>query len=500
MAGLKQTIIRGGLESLYFTGAHWALKPFVGGIGVILTLHHVRPPRPDRFQPNRILEVTPRFLTRVVKLLARSGIDVISLDEMYRRMTERDFGRRFVCLTFDDGYRDNLEFAYPILREAGFPFAVYVPTSFPDRLGELWWLVLEAVIAKRDRVGLVIDGENRSFDCGSVAEKRALYDELYWWLRARDSETELRFIVRDLALRYQVDVAAFCKDLCMGWQEIALLARDPLVTIGAHTVNHLALAKLPEKAVRSEMDLSRTVIESALNARPAHLSYPYGDAGSAGAREFAIAAELGFKTAVTTRPGVLFRSHAEHLTALPRISLNGEYQQLRYVRVLLSGSATAMWNGFRRPRRLDYRPSLRASGNQESGSRLSCCALEYVITYASWLSAHPRDDRNGRQAPAQACDHVIGNRHDGVLADRGHLRERHGDERPHDDEDQERDGADEFTQARGHDEQHTRHCERQRSNPASCCDILDCFVALLLAMTRLRGQGAALYGPRACDK
>jgi hypothetical protein len=69
MASLKQTIIRGGLESLYFSGAHWALKPFVGGIGVILTLHHVRPPRPDRFQPNRILEVTPRFLTRVVKLL-----------------------------------------------------------------------------------------------------------------------------------------------------------------------------------------------------------------------------------------------------------------------------------------------------------------------------------------------------------------------------------------------------------------------------------------------
>jgi hypothetical protein len=106
MSGLKQTIIRGGLESLYFTGAHWALKPFVGGIGAILTLHHVRPPRPDRFQPNRILEVTPRFLTRVVKLLGRSGIDVISLEEMYRRMTERDFGRRFVCLTFDDGYRD----------------------------------------------------------------------------------------------------------------------------------------------------------------------------------------------------------------------------------------------------------------------------------------------------------------------------------------------------------------------------------------------------------
>jgi peptidoglycan/xylan/chitin deacetylase (PgdA/CDA1 family) len=348
MAGLKQTIIRGGLESLYFSGAHLALRPWVGGVGAILTLHHVRPPRSDRFQPNRLLEVTPRFLAGVVKLLKRSGVDVISLDEMRRRMSARDFGRRFVCLTFDDGYRDNLEHAYPILRDAGFPFAVYVPSSFPDRLGELWWLALEAVIAKHERIGLVIDGENRSFDCATVAEKRALYDELYWWLRARESETELRDVVRDLAARYQVDIAAFCKELCMGWQEIALLARDPLVTIGAHTVNHLMLSKLPDKAVRAEIDLSRTVIEAALGTRPAHLSYPYGDPGSAGPREFAIAAELGFATAVTTRPGVLFASHAEHLTALPRISLNGEYQQLRYVRVLLSGSATAMWNGFRR--------------------------------------------------------------------------------------------------------------------------------------------------------
>jgi peptidoglycan/xylan/chitin deacetylase (PgdA/CDA1 family) len=348
MAGLKQAIIRGGLESLYFSGAFAALQPFVGGVGAILTLHHVRPPRPDRFQPNRLLEVTPRFLARVVKLLARSRVDVISLDEMHRRMTARDFGRRFVCLTFDDGYRDNLEHAYPILREAGFPFAVYVPSSFPDRLGELWWLALEAVIARHERIGLVIGGANRSFPCRTLAEKRALFDELYWWLRARQTEAELRAVVRDLAIRYQVDIAAFCKDLCMSWQEIALLARDPLVTIGAHTVNHLMLAKLPEKTVRAEMDLSRTVIESALGVRPAHFCYPYGDPGSAGAREFTIARELGFATAVTTRPGVLFRNHAAHLMALPRISLNGEYQQLRYVRVLLSGSATAMWNGFRR--------------------------------------------------------------------------------------------------------------------------------------------------------
>ena len=348
MAGLKHTIIRGGLESLYFSGAHIALRPFVGGVGAILTLHHVRPPRPDRFQPNRLLELSPGFLTRVIKALRRSDLDLVSLDEMHRRMVEGDFSRRFACLTFDDGYRDTLQWAYPILKEAGVPFAIYIPTSFPDRLGELWWLVLEAVIARNDRIGLVIGGRDRKFDCRTVAEKRALFDELYWWLRSRPMEAELREAVRNLAAFYHVDIAAFCSELCMSWRELAELATDPLVTIGAHTVTHPTLAKLTKDNARSEMDLSRSVIEAALAVRPQHLSYPFGDRTSAGAREFEIAAELGFKTAVTTRPGVLFPEHAQRLMALPRISLNGDYQRIRYVRVLLSGAATAMWNGFRR--------------------------------------------------------------------------------------------------------------------------------------------------------
>ena len=119
MRPAKQGSIRGRAQTDHHPRRAWnrcispariaALKPFVGGVGVILTLHHVRPPRPDRFQPNRLLEVTPRFLTRVVKLLRRSGLDLVSLDEMHRRMTEGDFARRFVCLTFDDGYRDTLQ-------------------------------------------------------------------------------------------------------------------------------------------------------------------------------------------------------------------------------------------------------------------------------------------------------------------------------------------------------------------------------------------------------
>ena len=63
---------------------------------------------------------------------------------MHRRLVEGDFGRRFVCVTIDDGYRDTLQWAYPILKAHEVPFAVYIPTSFPDRLGR-------AVVARASR-------------------------------------------------------------------------------------------------------------------------------------------------------------------------------------------------------------------------------------------------------------------------------------------------------------------------------------------------------------
>jgi peptidoglycan/xylan/chitin deacetylase (PgdA/CDA1 family) len=346
---LKKTIIRGGLETLYFSGMHHFMRPLLGGIGAILTLHHVRPPRGEAFQPNRLLEVTPLFLERLLRRLARSGLDVVSLDEMHRRFISGEFKRRFVCITFDDGYKDTLRWAYPLLVKYKLPFALYIPTSFPDRLGELWWVALEAVIAQNNRIGMVINGKDQFFECGTVKEKRELYDAIYRYLRSLKTDDEVRKVVRDLAACHRVDMAAFCRELCMDWQEIIDLAADPLCTIGAHTVNHMMLKKVPnDLTVRAEMEMSRAVLEAALGKRPEHLAYPVGDPTSAGPREFRIAAELGFKTAMTTRPGVLFKVHRDHLTALPRISVNGEFQQQRYLKVLMSGAATAMWNGFRR--------------------------------------------------------------------------------------------------------------------------------------------------------
>lgn len=346
---MNKAIIRTGLETLYFSGMHHFMRPLVGGVGSILTMHHVRPRRPDTFQPNRLLEITPNFLEGLLKRLARARVDVISLDEMHQRFISEDFKRRFVCITFDDGYKDVKEYAYPLLRKYKLPFAMYIPTSFPDRLGEMWWLALEAVIAQNGRIGMVINGKDQFFECGSVAEKRELYDAVYGYIRSMKTEDELRKFVRDLCATYRVDIAAFCRDLCMDWQELGEMAEDPLVTIGAHTVNHVMLKKIAsDDATRAEMEMSRSVLEAALGKRPQHLAYPVGDPTSAGPREFRIAAELGFKTATTTRPGVLFKVHREHLMALPRISVNGEFQQQRYMKVLMSGAGTALLNRFRR--------------------------------------------------------------------------------------------------------------------------------------------------------
>jgi peptidoglycan/xylan/chitin deacetylase (PgdA/CDA1 family) len=346
---LKKTVIRGGLETLYFSGMHHWLRPLVGGRGAILTLHHVRPARPDAFQPNRPLEVSPEFLEKLLRRVARGRVDVVTLDEMHRRFIEDDFRRRCVCLTFDDGYKDFLRWAYPLLRKYKLPFAMYIATSFPDRLGELWWLALEAVIAQNSRIGMVINGKDQYFECATVREKRELHDAVYGYLRSMENEEALRGAVRDLCATYSIDIVSFCRDMCMDWQEIVDLSADPLCTIGAHTVNHMMLRKVPSDAtVRAEMQMSRAVLEAALGKRPEHLAYPIGDPMSAGPREFRIAAELGFKTAVTTRPGVLFKAHRDHLTALPRIPVSGELQQQRYLKVLMSGAGTAFSNRFRR--------------------------------------------------------------------------------------------------------------------------------------------------------
>jgi peptidoglycan/xylan/chitin deacetylase (PgdA/CDA1 family) len=151
-----------------------------------------------------------------------------------------------------------------------------------------------------------------------------------------------------LCRTHGIDEAAICPSLCMSWDELKPFADDPLISIGAHTITHCNLARQTEATAGHEMATSRARIEDVLQRPVLHFAYPYGDKVAAAAREFALARTAGFKTAVTTRPGMIFPENGQHMTALPRVSLNGNYQDERILPVLTSGAATAMWNGFRR--------------------------------------------------------------------------------------------------------------------------------------------------------
>jgi peptidoglycan/xylan/chitin deacetylase (PgdA/CDA1 family) len=329
MKQLRSNVIRAGLGALYLTGAH-------------------RPSREGAFQPNSHLEITPQFLRSTLTHLRSRDIDIVTMDELHRRLTERDFSRPFACFTFDDGYRDNRDFALPVMREFDAPFTVYVASDFAQGTGILWWVALETVIAKSSTVEAVIDGVTTRIDTSTPAAKHAAFERVHNWLRALPGRDDLAREIGVLCTRNGVDQAAICRDLCLSWDELKAFAAEPLVSIGAHTVTHCNLAQQTNEIASQEMATSRSRIEDALQRPVPHFAYPYGDRLAAGPREFALAKAAGFKTAVTTRPGMLFPESADYPTALPRVSLNGNFQDERILPVLTSGAATAMWNGFRR--------------------------------------------------------------------------------------------------------------------------------------------------------
>src|SRR3974390_693397 len=158
MKQFRNTVIRAGLGALYFSGAHVLLRPIFSGVGAIFMLHHVSPGRTGDFQPNRHLEVTPDFLRAMLSHLRTQAIDIISMDEVHQRLLDRNFSRRFACFTLDDGYRDNRDFALPVLREFNAPLTLFVASDFAEGTGHLWWIALEMAIARAPSIELSMGG------------------------------------------------------------------------------------------------------------------------------------------------------------------------------------------------------------------------------------------------------------------------------------------------------------------------------------------------------
>ncbi len=290
-------------------------------------LHRVHPDAMDSFRPNRDMAVSPEFLERFIADAQQRGYTFVSLDRI-REALQAGEGNQLLALTFDDGYRDNFTRAYPILKHLGIPFSVYVTTAFPDDDAVLWWYAIEQMLQEHEQV-MLADGSE--LPCHTSQEKLDAFVSLRQLIMALPGDG-LGERVNALFAHARFDWPRICAAHALRWTDIEELSRDPLVTIGAHTVSHPVLCALPEQQVRAEMRESRERIETHIGTSVTHFCYPFGSRKEVGAREFQLARELGFESATTTRWGNLFRGHREHLHALPRVPLTNSFD----------------WRGFRR--------------------------------------------------------------------------------------------------------------------------------------------------------
>lgn len=107
-------------------------------MGRILMLHRVVEHRSE-MPEQRELEATQQFLEQTINEYRQQGYRFVSIDQACNILAGKDKGKPFICLTFDDGYQDNHDVAYPLLKQHGVPFAIYVTTGFIDNKLPMWW-------------------------------------------------------------------------------------------------------------------------------------------------------------------------------------------------------------------------------------------------------------------------------------------------------------------------------------------------------------------------
>jgi peptidoglycan/xylan/chitin deacetylase (PgdA/CDA1 family) len=342
---LRHFLLRTGMDALAAMRVDRWLAPMARWTGVVLMLHRVRPRPADPFQPNAHLEITPEFLDEVLGRLAQLRIPVVGLDEAAERLRAGD--GRFAVLTYDDGYRDNLEVAQPVMARHKVPYTVFVATGMVDGTALPWWLVLEEALRRSETLTVQFPGSPHACDAAGTAAKQRAFAVLSRRISAL-AEADRRPVVRALADAAGIDVPTLLRAEMMDWDDLRRLAADPLATIGGHTVDHPSLATLPDAEARREIEGGLDRLHRQLGRRPTHFAYPFGSPRDVSERDVRLVESLGLAVAVTTRRGML-RSDGTRAAAWPRMSLNGHFQNRRDFDLLVSG-VPFMLDGLRRGR------------------------------------------------------------------------------------------------------------------------------------------------------
>ena len=294
---------------LHRTGAARVIARRYGGRGVIFMLHSVvEDAEPYLREPIRC---TKGVLELLLRYLRARQIDIVSLDDALRRFSDPN-GPRFAVLTFDDGYRDNLTRALPMLERYAAPATIYVTTCLIERTANAWWLGLVEWLKRREWIA--VEGYGRR-STRTLAEKVGARIGLTRWVQA--DETLIAALSRAMA-HDRVCCRSLLDQQMLQAEELRRLADHPLITIGGHTTSHPWLAALSETAALREIAENRSYLQDLTQQEVAHFAYPFGSALACTEREAALVAAAGFRTAATARHGCVFPGHDEERYALPR--------------------------------------------------------------------------------------------------------------------------------------------------------------------------------------
>jgi peptidoglycan/xylan/chitin deacetylase (PgdA/CDA1 family) len=180
-----------------------------------------------------------------------------------------------------------------------------------------------------DRDSVMVDGQ--IVKLSKAEERRKAYQRIASRWDGPDAERKYAAF----CAANGIDMEAMHWKHAISWEMLEALAKDPLIEIGAHTINHARISSLAHEAAFAEIEGSRAQLNQRLGINLQHFAFPYGRSGDCGPRDFALARRAGFLSAATTRKGLLRGGHDRF--SLPRNTINGSHRSLAAMEMHLMG-------------------------------------------------------------------------------------------------------------------------------------------------------------------
>ncbi|MEW6378722.1 MAG: polysaccharide deacetylase family protein [bacterium] len=250
--------------------------------------------KPNGFYP----ETSTSHFERQIAFLVKN-YHVMSLDEIMERSQKGESLRGCVAITFDDGFKDNFEKAYPILKKYQVPATIFVTTSYVESGIAPWFIKLRFMFMKTDKTYLELAADKRiTAPLRTREEKFAASEKVMRYFKDCPDEQRLR-LLDELGIRLAVNDFRELDNLMLSWDEIREMSEQG-ISFGAHTVNHPILTRIPLAVAEEEIQQSKKTIEEKVGKQVSSFAYPFGKEAQYSPEMFNILRKLHFNCAVTT--------------------------------------------------------------------------------------------------------------------------------------------------------------------------------------------------------